>query len=204
MTFIWFVIDAGTHLTMELAFLIMALGEGAEKTDSYWGFMWRLYAKADARWAVNDPGLISIEVATVFMGLLCLVQLYALWNRSSYRHVLQLFICTAELYGGWMTFGPEWFSTPPNPNLAGMDEPVLFWIYLVFMNGLWVVVPAVLLWESWVFLSHITSAASPKMSASAEGKVPKSAWLMTAGFLVTYAILVPLVLMQAEDVPVKV
>ena len=33
-------------------------------------------------------------------------------------------------------------------NLVGMDKPILFWIYLVFMNGLWVIVPMIFLYLS--------------------------------------------------------
>ena len=32
---------------------------------------------------------------------------------------LQIIICTAELYGGWMTFCPEWVEG--SPNLNGKD-----------------------------------------------------------------------------------
>lgn len=44
-----------------------------------------------------------------------------------------------------MTFAPEWLEG--NPNLDGSTFSLL-WIYLVFMNGLWVVVPLALLWDS--------------------------------------------------------
>ena len=112
---------------------------------------------SDARWAVRDPNVISLEMLTVFIGILCLVQVKGVLCRAPWRHPLQMIICTAELYGGWMTFCPEWVQG--SPNLNGQD-PILFWIYLVFMNGLWVVIPALLLWDSFVRLSFAAESCS--------------------------------------------
>ena len=57
-----------------------------------------------------------------------------------------------------MTFAPEWLSG--NRNLV-TSNPLYLWVYLVFFNGLWVVVPVLLLYQSWVACS-----APVKMSYS--------------------------------------
>lgn len=150
---IWFTIDAFTHLTIELGYVILALTTTAEKTDNYLGHIWREYGRADSRWAVRDPNVISIEIATVLMGVLCFVELYGVMYRSSWRHVLVVIICVAELYGGWMTFAPEWIEGSPNLDGSSFE---LFWIYLVFMNGLWVLVPLILLWDSCSRISNVS------------------------------------------------
>ncbi len=105
-TIIWFLIDAFTHLTIELGYVYLALTSTAAKSNTFLGHIWREYGRADARWAIRDANVISIEIATVTMGLLCIVQIYGLIKRSNWRHVLQVIICVAELYGGWMTFAP--------------------------------------------------------------------------------------------------
>jgi hypothetical protein len=214
---VWYVIDAITHLTIELGYVILALTTTAEKTDSFMGWIWREYSRADARWAVRDPNVISLECLTVFIGVLCLFQIKGVLSRSAWRHPLQIIICTAELYGGWMTFAPEWVEG--SPNLNGQD-PVLLWIYLVFMNGLWVVVPALLLWDSFVRLTYAADLASGarkdldstfhqitvsrKTSAYLAGNLPsKAMWYAGAAFVVAYNILVPAVIFSAEGVPVK-
>lgn len=46
----------------------------------------------------------------------------------------------------------EWLDG--NPNLDGSDFSLL-WIYLVFMNGLWVVIPLLLLWDSFARLTQV-------------------------------------------------
>lgn len=103
---VWFIIDAFTHLTIELGYVYLALTTTANKSDTYLGHIWREYGRADARWAARDVNVISIEVATVTMGVLCLFQIFGVWKRSSWRYVLQVVISVAELYGGWMTFAP--------------------------------------------------------------------------------------------------
>ena len=128
-TLVWFLIDAFTHLTIELGYVYLALNSTASKTDNFLGFIWREYGRADARWAVRDPTVISIEIATVFVGLLCVVNIFAILQKNSNRHVLQIIICTAELYGGWMTFAPEWLEG--SPNLDGSSF-TLFWVCFCF------------------------------------------------------------------------
>jgi F0F1-type ATP synthase membrane subunit a len=158
---VWFCIDAFTHLTIEFGYVCLALTTTARKSDTYLGWIWREYGRADARWAVRDVNVISLEILTVFVGVLCIFQAYAVATRASYRHPLQMVICVAELYGGWMTFAPEWLDGSPNLNGSSFS---LLWIYLVFMNGLWVVVPALLLWESFSRLSQVRSVMMFKLS----------------------------------------
>lgn len=64
------------------------------------------------------------------MGPLCLLQMYAIKKNKPWRHALQLVICVSELYGGWMTFAPEWVDG--SPNLDGSDF-VLLWVPSVCM-----------------------------------------------------------------------
>jgi hypothetical protein len=92
---------------------------------SFYPGIWRQYAVADSRWAVWDATVLSIEILTVVVGFLCALQLYGIYNRASWRYVLQVIICTAELYGGWMTFAPEWFDGSPHLNASTFT---LLWV----------------------------------------------------------------------------
>lgn len=62
------------------------------------------------------------------------------------RHFVQICLCVCELYGGWMTFCPDWLMGSPNLNV---ENWLYLWVYLVFFNGVWVVVPGLLLYQSW-------------------------------------------------------
>jgi len=71
-------------------------------------------------------------------------------------------LSTAELYGGWMTFCPEWLTGSPNLDTS---NPLYLWVYLVFMNVIWVAIPFWLMYDSY---GHIASSirlaqANPKI-----------------------------------------
>ena len=70
----------------------------------------------------------------------------------SNRHFVQITLCVCELYGGWMTFCPDWLMGSPNLNT---NSWLYFWVYLVFFNGVWVLIPGLLLWQSWVELKKM-------------------------------------------------
>jgi hypothetical protein len=58
---------------------------------------------------------MAIEALTVLLvGPLCILMVHAIANRKPYRHFVQTCVCVCELYGGAMTFFPEWFTGSPN------------------------------------------------------------------------------------------
>ena len=52
----------------------------------------------------------------------------------------------STLFLGWMTFCPEWLTGSLSLDTS---SSLYLWCYLVFFNGLWVVIPFLLLWHSW-------------------------------------------------------
>jgi Sec-independent protein secretion pathway component TatC len=85
-----------------------------------------------------------------------------------------------------MTFAPEWVEG--SPSLVGRDDTLRFWVHLAFMNGLWVLVPAILLAESCV---QITAACAKAKTGAAPAALPAAAYHACAGSLLAYAVLVP-------------
>lgn len=121
--------------------------------------LWQEYAKADRRWGVSDANVISLELLTVFLGGPTAVYIcYLLWRSSSSRisasakgaakgklWLVAPVLATAELYGGFMTFAPEWLTASSQLDTS---NPVYLWFYLFFFNTLWVFIPIWILWES--------------------------------------------------------
>ncbi|EFX05275.1 ebp domain containing protein [Grosmannia clavigera kw1407] len=117
--------------------------------------LWMVYARADRRWAGADLGVISLELLTVLvMGPLSCLVCYDLARSRPRANVLMVIIATAELYGGFMTFCPEWLIG--NANLNGSNF-MYMWIYLVFFNTLWVFIP---LYVMYVAIADISDAFS--------------------------------------------
>lgn len=124
--------------------------------------VWREYAKADARWGGSDLTVVSLEILTVFLGAPI-----ALWICNCIRAqrpdtwFWMIVLATGELYGGFMTFAPEWLSGSPNLNT---DNPFILWVYLVFFNSLWVFIPIWILYEGYWSITggHVRFAPTPK------------------------------------------
>lgn len=136
--------------------------------------LWQEYAKADRRWGGADLNVISLEILTV--GLAGPAALYICYLISKIsnardetvkaRYLPRLWfaataLATAELYGGFMTFAPEWLSG--NTALAG-DDPVYLWLYLVFFNMLWVFIPFWVLYVAFVDISSAFKLATKAMT----------------------------------------
>ncbi|KAH9514609.1 hypothetical protein Btru_023050 [Bulinus truncatus] len=144
----WLIYDALTHFFMEGPFVILSLTGTVNASDSFFSLLWKEYGKADSRWLVSDPTIVSLEILTVVVdGLLCLVVIAGIITKGYYRHFAQVSLCVCEIYGGWMTFCPEWLSGNESLDTSSF---LYLWVYLVFFNGIWIVVPALLLVQSWL------------------------------------------------------
>lgn len=86
------------------------------------------YAAADYRWGFSDPTVVALELLTVLgAGPLCCYILKQLVDDDPARHYWIVVLSTAELYGGWMTFCPEWLTGSPNLNTS---NALHLWVYL--------------------------------------------------------------------------
>ena len=121
----WFVLDAFTHVSMELSYVCLTHFYGGASHAPAWlspvSFIWREYGLAYKRWTEFDPTVLSLELLTVFVaGPLAAACAYGVMRRASWRHLAVVVLCVMELYGGVMTFAPEWLARPvASPNLSG-------------------------------------------------------------------------------------
>ena len=75
-----------------------------------------------------------------------------------------------------MTFAPEWLTGSPSLVTSNW---LYLWVYLVFFNGLWVVIPLALLWQSYVetcrvFSEKTAGASQSKTSLKKDNEKQKS------------------------------
>ncbi|KAL1954295.1 hypothetical protein VTO42DRAFT_1437 [Malbranchea cinnamomea] len=147
--------------------------------------MWQEYGKADARWLEADLTVISLELLTVFLcGPVGMYICYLVYKASSAPSssssanaaastkymarvwILVIGLAVAEIYGGWMTFAPEWLS---GSTALVTSDPIYLWLYLVFFNGLWVIVPIWMLFLGWKEVNQAFVGA-PAAQAGINGK----------------------------------
>ncbi|XP_020513765.1 emopamil-binding protein-like [Labrus bergylta] len=150
---LWLFYDVIVHLTLEGPFVYMSLVGTVETSEGPLAELWREYSRADSRWLTSDPTIVSIELLTVFLdSVIGVLLIHAILQERYYRHFLQITLSVCELYGGWMTFAPEWLVGSPSLNTSSWLH---LWVYLVFFNGLWVLVPVLLLIQSWISLKSL-------------------------------------------------
>ncbi|XP_023281888.1 emopamil-binding protein-like [Seriola lalandi dorsalis] len=150
---LWLYYDVIVHLTLEGPFVYMSMVGTVQTSEGPLAELWREYGKADSRWLVSDPAIVSIEILTVVLdSLLAVLLIHAILRDKYYRHFLQITLSVCELYGGWMTFCPDWLIGSPHLNTS---NGLYLWVYLVFFNGVWVLVPVLLLVQSWFSLRSL-------------------------------------------------
>ncbi|TCD70519.1 hypothetical protein EIP91_002864 [Steccherinum ochraceum] len=161
-TWIWLAFDGMIHFTFEGSFLYLStFGRSVVTSEGPFAELWKEYARADARWGVSDPTVVSLEILTVLgAGPMCFYILKQLASNDPARHYWIIVLCTAELYGGFMTFGPEWLTGSPSLDIS---NPLYLWVYLFFMNFLWVIIPLWLMWDSY---GHIAGSLRFQQASS--------------------------------------
>lgn len=136
---------------------------GAEYGTSPFSALWQEYAKADKRWGGSDLTVISLELLTVFIaGPMAVWICYCLQERRADAWFWMIVLATGELYGGFMTFAPEWLSGSPN---LVTSHWMYTWVYLFFFNTLWVWIPLWILWEAYGNITTAIGGQSAKKRA---------------------------------------
>uniref|UniRef100_A0A3P9HR55 EBP like n=1 Tax=Oryzias latipes TaxID=8090 RepID=A0A3P9HR55_ORYLA len=134
---LWVFYDVIVHLTLEGPFVYMSLVGTVETSEGPLAELWKEYGKI---------------LTVVLDSILALLLIHAILKKKYYRHFLQIALSVCELYGGWMTFCPDWLLGSPHLNTSRW---IYLWVYLVFFNGLWVLVPVLLLVQSWFCLKSL-------------------------------------------------
>ncbi|QDS75015.1 hypothetical protein FKW77_005748 [Venturia effusa] len=145
--------------------------------------LWQEYAKADARWGGADLTVVSLELLTVLIGgplsaYICYlmakghgdVGVASASGKKSMGGKLSFWmivLATGELYGGFMTFAPEWLSGSANLDTSNF---LYLYVYLAFFNLLWVFLPLYALKHAY---SSLTSS-SPVDSGTESAKAKKA------------------------------
>ncbi|NXA00938.1 EBP isomerase, partial [Nesospiza acunhae] len=93
----------------------------------------------------SDDFTVAMETVTAWAwGPLSFLTFLALLRQHPARYILQLVVSLGQLYGDILYFATEaqagWAHSDPHP--------FYFWGYFVGLNGLWVLVPALLLLDA--------------------------------------------------------
>ncbi len=145
MCFLWFGLTFTTHVTWELFWLLLH-DPIIHSPDAPWAYLWWMYIDGgDARYAGSDPTLITMEILSVLNGVIGFTGLALWWRskgRSSAATLLLMATAVVHLYSTAVYFGSELFDGFPNVDTTSIAD---FWIKFWLLNGLWLVMPWVVL-----------------------------------------------------------
>ncbi|KAH0510814.1 3-beta-hydroxysteroid-Delta(8),Delta(7)-isomerase [Chionomys nivalis] len=155
----WFTVCTFIHLVIEgwFSFYHDILLED----QAFLSQLWKEYSKGDSRYILNDGFIVSMETITALLwGPLSLWVVIAFLRQQPFRFVLQLVVSVGQIYGDVLYFLTEQRDGFQHGELG---HPLYFWFYFVIMNGIWLVVPGVLVLDSIKHLTHAQSMLDSKV-----------------------------------------
>ncbi|KAJ1928413.1 hypothetical protein IWQ60_002078 [Tieghemiomyces parasiticus] len=147
--FLWFILSATIHLVLEGYYVVYHASLAGRA--SVLAELWKEYARADSRYLTSDGAVLGIEALTAFVeGPALLGAAYALAVRSPHRHLLQLTISLGQLYGSLVYLFTMWYDDWRYMS----PHPYYFYVTFAAMNSPWVIVPVLLMTQSWRALAR--------------------------------------------------
>lgn len=114
----------------------------ASKQDLF-GQLWKEYALSDSRYLTGDTFVLCAEVVTVCAwGPLSILTAGSIMRSSPWRHPLQLIVCLAHMYGDVLYLSTALVDWYMRDIAHTRPEAYYFGFYLLFLNGIWIFVPA--------------------------------------------------------------
>lgn len=130
----------------------------------WWASLYGQYARYDGRYAVSDPMVIFFCWTELVEGILCFALIGLVLSGSKYRHPMQIMCSTAQFYGTIIYFiAPIIYGNWDQVMTADKFE---LWVYVIALNGLWMVVPGLLIIQSFVALTRSPAKAAATPSSS--------------------------------------
>ncbi|KAK1271822.1 putative 3-beta-hydroxysteroid-Delta(8),Delta(7)-isomerase [Acorus gramineus] len=156
----WWVFTGLTHIILE-GYFVFSPEFYKKKVPCYLAEVWKEYSKGDSRYAGRDTAIVTVEgVTSVLEGPASLVAMYAIAAGKPYSHTLQLTICIGQLYGCIIYFVASFLD---GDNFA--KNPFYYWVYYVFANSIWVVIPTMIVIRSWRKISKAFLGENTKRKA---------------------------------------
>eukprot|EP00232_Nephroselmis_pyriformis_P004536 CAMPEP_0182912218 /NCGR_PEP_ID=MMETSP0034_2-20130328/37399_1 /TAXON_ID=156128 /ORGANISM="Nephroselmis pyriformis, Strain CCMP717" /LENGTH=220 /DNA_ID=CAMNT_0025048875 /DNA_START=38 /DNA_END=700 /DNA_ORIENTATION=- len=142
---VWFICCGIIHTFVEGAFSLMP--EFYKDTSgNFFASIWKEYSMGDSRYASGDAFVYAMETVTAFVeGPLCFLIAYGITKKAPWRLSLALAVSIGQLYGDVL-----YYFTCFIEGLGKHCAPgaLYFWFYFVVMNAIWIVVPAIVVYDA--------------------------------------------------------
>ncbi|RAL47788.1 unnamed protein product [Cuscuta campestris] len=140
----WWTFTGLTHMILE-GYFVFSPNFYKQKTPFFFAEVWKEYSKGDSRYAARDSTVITVEgITAVLEGPACLLAVYAIATKKSYRYILQVAISLGQLYGTAVYFLT---SILEGDNFSA--SPYYYFWYYVFANSFWCWIPTIIVVRCW-------------------------------------------------------
>jgi cholestenol Delta-isomerase len=107
------------------------------------GQLWKEYSLSDSRYQTQNAFVLCMETITaICWGPLSFVVAWTITKENPLRSPLQAIVSLGHLYGDVLYFATSLFDHYILGLSYSRPEPLYFWGYFVFLNAVWIVVPA--------------------------------------------------------------
>ncbi|RGP69945.1 putative emopamil-binding phenylalkylamine ca2+ antagonist binding [Fusarium longipes] len=160
----WFALCGFLHVAFEGYYLVHR--HQLPSMSTLFAQLWKEYTLSDSRYLTHDIFTVSVETITcpkqLAWGPLSLLTVFGILRDWHSRHVVQIIVCTAHVYGVALYYLTNWNESRVHGVAYSRPETLYFWVYYVGFNLPWAVVPLVLLRDSWSQVSNAFSALEEK------------------------------------------
>jgi len=147
LTIMWFVLSGCIHFFFEGYYVYNF--RTIAGLQHLFAQLWKEYAYSDSRYLTQDPFVLCMETITaVFWGPLSFLTAYFILTTHPLRHPLQSIVSLGQMYGDILYYATSLVDHYALNISYSRPEAFYFWIYFVGMNAFWIVIPAVLIWNS--------------------------------------------------------
>lgn len=131
------------------------------------GQLWKEYSLSDSRYLTQDSFLVPMESVTAFLwGPLSYFIAYGVVTSHPLRHPLTIIVAGGQIYGDILYFATSHFEMLVDKREFCRPENFYYFMYYVFFNAIWIVIPGYLLVSS----VRATSAAFAQVQKAEKGK----------------------------------
>ncbi|KAL7784516.1 Emopamil-binding protein [Trichoderma afarasin] len=144
----WFALCGFLHIAFEGYYILHRTSISSKNT--LFAQLWKEYILSDSRYLTSDIFTVCVETITVFAwGPLSLIALLCICTNHPSRHLFQIVVCVAHLYGVALYYATNWAEQRFHGVSYSRPEFLYFWIYYVGFNAPWAIVPFFLLADSY-------------------------------------------------------
>ncbi|KAL6823027.1 Emopamil-binding protein [Trichoderma sp. SZMC 28015] len=144
----WFALCGFLHIAFEGYYILHRTSISSKNT--LFAQLWKEYTLSDSRYLTSDIFTVCVETITVFAwGPLSLIAVLCICTNHPSRHLFQIVVCVAHLYGVALYYATNWAEQRFHGVSYSRPEFLYFWIYYVGFNAPWAIVPFFLLADSY-------------------------------------------------------